>query len=111
MSDPEIFIKGYKVDRDKLKERYGTREDDPNNTRLWSIWQKFPHEYLYFSGGMDERGGIQLVVGSVGEVTSFATYNVVYSDGYGPEYGGQTRQLSLCAIDQPCVIGVSSHPR
>ena len=62
MSDPEIFIKGYKVDRDKLKERYGTREDDPNNTRLWSIWQKFPHEYLYFSGGMDERGGIQLVV-------------------------------------------------
>ena len=62
MSDPEVFIKGYKVDRDKLKERYGTREYDPNNSRFWSIWQKFPHKYLYFATGMDERRDLHLVV-------------------------------------------------
>ena len=62
MSDPEVFIKGYKVDRDKLKERYGTREYDPNNSRFWSIWEKFPHKYLYFATGMDESRDLHLVV-------------------------------------------------
>ncbi len=31
MSEPTVYIKGYKVDREKTKATYGSSEDDPEN--------------------------------------------------------------------------------
>jgi hypothetical protein len=35
------YIKGYKVDFDKLRARFDTDEDDPNNTRFLPIVEIF----------------------------------------------------------------------
>ena len=61
MSEP-IYIKGYKVDRDKLKAKYGSREDDPENVRFLSIWQKFPLHFKYLGNGRESDGSIALVL-------------------------------------------------
>ena len=57
----DTFIKGYKVDLDKITRNYGTREDDPDNSRFLPIWKIFPHPYLYIGGGM-ENDDIYVVV-------------------------------------------------
>ena len=42
MAEQEVYIKGYKVDRDKVNATYGSREDDLESTRFLAIWEKFP---------------------------------------------------------------------
>ena len=61
MSEP-VYIKGYKVDRDKLKATYGSREDDPENTRFLAIWEKFPLDFKYLGNGREPDGNIALVL-------------------------------------------------
>jgi hypothetical protein len=56
------FVKGYKIDRDKLNQHFGSRPDDPDNKRFLSIWEKFPHPFLYVGGGEDPEGHIDIVV-------------------------------------------------
>jgi hypothetical protein len=62
MSTSEIFIKGYKIDQEKLRETFGSQPEDPHNTRLWDLWEYFPHEFLYVGGGEDPEGHIDIVV-------------------------------------------------
>jgi hypothetical protein len=62
MSEPELYIKGYKIDRDKLKAMYGSREDDPENTRFLPIWEKFPLPFKYLGNGMEPDGDNSLVL-------------------------------------------------
>jgi hypothetical protein len=77
MSDEEpLFIKGYKVDHDKLRNRYGSRKDDPENARFLSIWQKFPLPFLYLATGEEPEGHVCLVM--------------VLADGYDKEELEQT---------------------
>jgi hypothetical protein len=37
-----LFTKGYKVDHEKLANRFGHREDDPENTRFLPVVALFP---------------------------------------------------------------------
>jgi hypothetical protein len=83
MSGPEVYIKGYKVDGDKLKMKYGSREDDPENTRFLSIWEKFPLHFKYLGNGRESDGSIALVL--------------VLEDGYDRESLEQTVIPSLTA--------------
>ena len=64
MSEPTVYIKGYKVDRDKIKATYGTREDDPENIRFLAIWEKFPLPFKYLGIGWepDESVAFALVL-------------------------------------------------
>lgn len=58
-----FFIKGYKVDYDKLAKRFGNREDDPDNTRFLAIVKLFPREtYKYIETGEEPDGHLSLVV-------------------------------------------------
>ena len=57
MSEPVVYIKGYKVDRDKLKATYGSRENDPKNTRFLAIWEKFPSDFKYLGSEKESDGG------------------------------------------------------
>jgi len=59
------FIKGYQIDRDKLRQNFGTREDDPQNTRFLGLWEKFPGPFLYLASGIEpgeDTGEINFVV-------------------------------------------------
>ena len=57
------YIKGYKVDLDKVTEHFGTKDHDPHNTRFLAIVQIFPRtSYMYIGGGEDLKGNIDLVV-------------------------------------------------
>ena len=60
--DGQLFIKGYKIDHDKLSKTYGNRKDDPENTRFLSIWKKFPLPYLYLATGKEPGGRGSLVL-------------------------------------------------
>ncbi len=63
MSESEFFIKGYKVDREKLAKRFGHREADPENTRFLPIARLFPREsYKYIAAGEEPDEHISLVV-------------------------------------------------
>jgi len=62
MSDSKVFIKGYKIDRTKLQQIYGSRPDDPENTRFLSIWKHFPLPYKYIENGKESDGQVALVV-------------------------------------------------
>lgn len=57
-----FYIKGYKVDRDKLLNNFPTRPDDPQNLRMMWLWEKFPTEFLYLGSGKEPGGNISLVV-------------------------------------------------
>ena len=58
-----LFIKGYKVDREKLAKCYAHREDDPENTRFLPIVALFPREsYKYIETGEEPDGHISFVV-------------------------------------------------
>ena len=57
-----FFIKGYKIDREKLQKKFGNREDDPENTRFVSLWKHFPHPFKYIDCGKEPGGHISLVV-------------------------------------------------
>ena len=83
MSEPEVYIKGYKVDRDKLKATYGSREDDPENTRFLAIWEKFPLDFKYLASGRELDGKVALVL--------------VLEDGYDEESLKKTDIPSLTA--------------
>jgi len=59
------FIKGYQIDHDKIRQNFGTREDDPQNTRFVGLWKKFPEPFLYIGNGIesgDNPGNINLVI-------------------------------------------------
>jgi|ERR1700733_1715377 len=62
MSDLEVFIKGYKIDRTKLQQTYGSRPDDPENTRFLSIWKQFPLPFKYLGNGKEPNGQLALVM-------------------------------------------------
>ena len=62
ISEPVVYIKGYKVDRDKLKATYGSREDDPENTRFLAIWEKFPLDFKYPGSEKESDEDIALVL-------------------------------------------------
>jgi hypothetical protein len=52
--EPEFYIKGYKVDRDKLLNNFTPRPDDPQNLRMIWLWEQFPTEFLYL-GSQEEK--------------------------------------------------------
>ena len=57
------YIKGYKVDPDKVRAIHGTREQDPNNIDFLLIVEIFPRDsYLYIAAGQDLNGNYSLVV-------------------------------------------------
>ncbi|KAF8315782.1 uncharacterized protein EI90DRAFT_3159021 [Cantharellus anzutake] len=63
MSDSEVlFIKGYKVDLTKIRETYGTRPEDPDNSRFLAIWEKFPLPFKYLGNGDEPHGHVALVL-------------------------------------------------
>jgi hypothetical protein len=53
MDNREIFVKGYKIDNDKLRRNFTWREDDPGYLRFLDIWQKFPEPFLYLTTAME----------------------------------------------------------
>ena len=83
MPEPKLYMKGYKVDGDKLKAMYGTQEDDPENIRFLAIWEKFPLPFKYLGDGLEPDGDIALVL--------------VLEDGYDREGLEKTIILSLDA--------------
>ena len=68
---PEHFLKGYKIDLDKVRNQFGSWEQDPNNIRFLSLWEKFPAPFLYLATGTEPGGGGCLVI--------------VLADGYDKE--------------------------
>ncbi|KAH8997399.1 hypothetical protein EDB92DRAFT_1420381 [Lactarius akahatsu] len=58
---PELFIKGYKIDRVKLQQTYGNQPDDPQNTRFLPIWEHFPLPFKYLAS-IEENGDLTLVM-------------------------------------------------
>ena len=60
--EPELFIKGYKIDHDKLQDRYGNREDDPQNVRFLSLWKNFPMPFQYLATAKEPGGHLSPVV-------------------------------------------------
>ncbi|KAH9004128.1 hypothetical protein EDB86DRAFT_2135281 [Lactarius hatsudake] len=61
MLNPDLFIKGYKIDRDKLEQNFDSCADDPQNTRFISLWKHFPLPFKYLAT-IKEENGITLVV-------------------------------------------------
>jgi hypothetical protein len=57
-----VYIKGYKVDEEKIEQQFGTHEDDPDNTSFIPIWQTFPYPFLCVAGGMEPDGDVSVVV-------------------------------------------------
>jgi hypothetical protein len=47
---------------DKIKAKYGTREDDPENARFLAFWEKFPLPFKYLGNGRESGGGVALVL-------------------------------------------------
>jgi hypothetical protein len=82
MPEPE-YIKGYKVDRDKRKATYGSREADPENTTFLAIWEKCPLDFKYLGDGKESDGKTALVL--------------VLEDGYDKESLEKTVIPSLTA--------------
>jgi hypothetical protein len=63
MSDSDLFfIKGYKIDYDKIEKMYGNPKNDPENIRFMTIWKLFPLPYKYIESGDEPSGRIALVV-------------------------------------------------
>lgn len=60
--ESEFYIKGYKIDFDKLLNNFPTRPDDPQNLRMMWLWEKFPTEYLYVGSGKEPGGKHSLVI-------------------------------------------------
>ena len=58
----DLYIKGYKVDREKLLNNFTPRAWDPENLRMLDIWEKFPTEFLYIAMGNEPDGRISLVI-------------------------------------------------
>ena len=56
------YIKGYKVDREKLKARFARREDGPECNRFMGLWQKFPLPFKYLEVGQEPDGKTALVL-------------------------------------------------
>lgn len=57
------YIKGYKLDLDKVKALFGTDERDPDNTRFYHFGDFLDRDsYLYKGGGEDPEGRIVFVV-------------------------------------------------
>lgn len=52
----DIFIKGYKVNRTKLKQTY------PNNAEFMSAWKQSPIRYKYLELGKESNGDISLIM-------------------------------------------------
>ena len=52
----DVFIKGYKVDRAKLKQTY------PDTAEFMSIWKKSPIRYKYFELVSDSDGDVALIM-------------------------------------------------
>ncbi|SRR6266702_3701465 len=59
--EPELFIKGYKIDHDKIRS-LRHRKDDPQNVRFLSLWRKFPLPFLYLATGKEPGDHVSLVV-------------------------------------------------
>jgi hypothetical protein len=60
---PANYIKGYKIDKDKLKTCFGTPEDDPYNLQFHGLVRLFPREsYKYLGAGRQLDGMLCLVL-------------------------------------------------
>ena len=62
ISRNDLYIKGYKVDREKLLNNFTPRAWNPENLRMLDIWEKFPTEFLYLAMGNEPDGRISLVI-------------------------------------------------
>jgi hypothetical protein len=63
MSLPGDYIKGYKLDRDKLRSRLGSDPDDPLSMRFHDIVRIFPRgPYKYIGSGRQLDGTFCLVI-------------------------------------------------
>ena len=80
MSGREFYIKGYKLDRDKIS-KFPPWPNDPNNTRFLDLWKEFPEPFLYLENGLEPDGEINLVV--------------VLADGYNKEEVEKTPIVEL----------------
>ncbi|KAN0141513.1 hypothetical protein V8E53_000758 [Lactarius tabidus] len=52
-----FYIKGYKVDRDKLLNNFTPRPKDPQNVRMMWLWKKFPTDFLYLGRRRQRKAG------------------------------------------------------
>ena len=82
--EEEFYIKGYKVDREKLLNNFTPLPDDLQNVRYMCLWQKFPTEFLYLASGKEPEGRISLVV--------------VLADGYDKE---KLEQVPIVDLREP----------
>ena len=58
----ELYIKGYKIDREKLLNNFTPRPEDPQNTRMMLLWREFLTEFLYLARGKEPDGRFSLVI-------------------------------------------------
>ena len=88
-----LLSKVTKVDLDEITQRYGTREDDPDNLRFLDIWQAFPHPYLYLGGGIENERFYVVVVLAEGltreelEETPIVALKEPYTNAFTPARG------------------------
>ncbi|KAH9010824.1 hypothetical protein EDB84DRAFT_1445504 [Lactarius hengduanensis] len=59
---PHFFIKGYKIDLEKLQANFRRSEEDPEYVRFLYLWQKFPAPFLYLATGTEPGQKSNLVV-------------------------------------------------
>jgi hypothetical protein len=79
MANRELLVKGYKIDRDKLKKNFASREDDPDYIRFLPLWKNFPERFLYMTSAI-ELGDLSSI-----EVGDEICLVVVLADGYDKE--------------------------
>jgi hypothetical protein len=89
MNNRELLVKGYKIDRDKLKKNFASREDDPHYIRFLPLSQNFPAPFLYMTTAI-ELGDLSLV-----EVGNDLSLVVVLADGYDKEALEQTEMVDI----------------
>ncbi|KAH9169659.1 hypothetical protein EDB89DRAFT_1908426 [Lactarius sanguifluus] len=58
----DFFVKGYKIDQEKLQANFRRSEEDPEYVRFLYLWQKFPAPFLYLATGKEPGEKINLVV-------------------------------------------------
>ncbi|KAF8346665.1 hypothetical protein F5887DRAFT_1073335 [Amanita rubescens] len=111
MNPRVLYIKGYlKVDKDRLKAKYASREDDPEYTRFLGIWQKFPLPFKYLEVRWEPDGNTALVLvleddddRECLEKTDILSLGEPYTQVFTPG------DLGLCLRKQKCFVDNCRH--